>query len=248
MTIQGLPQLPLTCLKTADSKSTDELVKGNKTTVIGTSRLHIHTHCPSSLSHHRKKFSFVQCLNYHSCTTSLILTHEFSFLFIVDFWTTRCTRCPDALDKLDELAQDPRYEDVNFVSICCDKLDGARTILEQEEEVRWQNIDHYFMDKEHKEQAKKILGFRQVPFYLVVDEDGEIRQKGGSKDVDFEEIPSISRPSSPSKVIAPRMMPTTPHKMEVPRPPLFEEEKKEVEVEDLSNMFDQEFIIDDMDF
>ncbi len=102
------------------------------------------------------------------------------------------------------MAQDPKYKDVQFISICCDKLDGARDIIEMKDDLRWQNINHYFMGKEDKELAKKILGFQQVPFYVVVDENGSIQQSGNGKQVDFEEIPGIVRPkevapASPTK-------------------------------------------------
>lgn len=119
------------------------------------------------------------------------------FLPRTDFWTTKCTRCPDALDKLDDMAQDPMYENIQFISICCDKLDGARDIIEKEEELRWQNVSHYFMSKDDKETAKKILGFQQVPFYVVLDEEGKIQQSGSGKQVDFEDVPGVVRPETP---------------------------------------------------
>ena len=133
MTI-ALPQLPLVCLKTADLKDTEEVVRG-KNTVIG-------------------KFCRFFVPTIVSQIWLLILC------FSLDFWTTKCTRCPDALDKLDKMANDPKYDDVQFVSICCDKLDGARDIIEKDDDLRWQNVDHYFMDKQDKEEAKKILGFQ----------------------------------------------------------------------------------------
>mmetsp|Transcript_81780 Transcript_81780/g.122855 ORF Transcript_81780/g.122855 Transcript_81780/m.122855 type:complete len:200 (-) Transcript_81780:162-761(-) len=113
---------------------------------------------------------------------------------VIDFWTTKCTRCPDALDKLDNMAQDPKYENVQFISICCDKLDGARDIIEKDNDLRWQNVSHYFMDKQNKEEAKKILGFRSVPFYVVLDENGSITQSGNGKAIDFDEVPGVTRP------------------------------------------------------
>lgn len=113
---------------------------------------------------------------------------------VIDFWTTRCTSCPDALDKFDDMAQDPKYKDVQFISICCDKLDGARDIIERDDDLRWQNVNHYFMDKEDKETAKKLLGFKQVPFYVVMNEYGSITQTGSGRQVDFEEIPGVVRP------------------------------------------------------
>jgi hypothetical protein len=49
------------------------------------------------------------------------------------------------------------------------------------------------MDKVFKEEAKSLLGFQQVPFYVILDENGDIVQKGGTKQVDFESIPGIVR-------------------------------------------------------
>jgi len=126
---------------------------------------------------------------------------------VIDFWTTRCTQCPDALDKLDDMAQDPKYKDVQFISICCDKLDGARDFIERDDDLRWQNVNHYFMDKDDKETAKKLLGFKQVPFYVVMDENGSITQSGSGRQVDFEEVPGVVRPepeidrSSPVEIL-----------------------------------------------
>jgi hypothetical protein len=95
------------------------------------------------------------------------------------------------------MAQDPMYEHVQFISICCDKLDGARDIIEKEDDLRWQNISHYFMNQEDKEKAKQLLGFKQVPFYVVLDEEGKIQQSGNGNQVDFEEIPGVVRPETP---------------------------------------------------
>lgn len=97
------------------------------------------------------------------------------------------------------MAEDPKYENVQFVSICCDKLDGARDIIEQEEQERWQNVSHYFMEEKDKEEAKKVLGFRSVPFYVVLDENGDIQQMGGQRAIDFDEVPGVVRPESESE-------------------------------------------------
>jgi thiol-disulfide isomerase/thioredoxin len=127
-----------------------------------------------------------------------ILTVAISCIVLLDFWTTKCTQCPDALDKLDDMAGDPKYHDVQFISICCDRLDGARDIIEKEDDLRWQNIHHYFMSKDDKETAKRLLGFKQVPFYVVLDDAGNIHQSGGGKQVDFDDVPGIVRPEAPS--------------------------------------------------
>ena len=75
------------------------------------------------------------------------------------------------------------HPDVQFVSICCDSLDGAREILERDDEPRWSSVQHFFMSKEDKEKAKKLLGFARVPFYVVLGEEGQIMDKGNNIDL-----------------------------------------------------------------
>jgi len=41
--------------------------------------------------------------------------------------------------------------------------------------------------------AKEALGFRQVPFYVVLNEEGEITQKGGKSEIDFDAVPGVVR-------------------------------------------------------
>lgn len=149
MTIE-LPHLPLICLDTAKETDTHEISRGHHT-VMG-------------------KFMI-------GCHLQYIPFDELSHSFLsADFWTTRCTNCPDALDKLQHLASLPSK--VKFVSICCDSLDGAREIIERDDEVRWSSVHHYFMEFADKELCKKIFGFKQVPFYIVLNEKSEITQYG----------------------------------------------------------------------
>lgn len=89
---------------------------------------------------------------------------------------------------------------MKFTSIVLDECDGARNIIEQNDEPRWKNMDHFYMDKEYKETAKSALGFNQVPFYVVLNEHGDIVQKGSKKDIDFEAIPGIIRPKEEDPV------------------------------------------------
>jgi hypothetical protein len=91
------------------------------------------------------------------------------------------------------MANDPKYENVQFISICCDKLDGARDIIEKEDDPRWQSMSHYFMEQKDKEEAKKILGFKSVPFYVILDESGSIKQLGNQNAIDFEDMPGVVR-------------------------------------------------------
>lgn len=110
-------------------------------------------------------------------------------------------RCPDALDNLDKMATLPQYANIQFTSIVLDECDGARNIIETpDDKPRWNNIQHFYMDTDYKEVAKTSLGMRQVPFYVVLNENGEIIQKGSKKQVNFEDIPGIIRPAEEEKV------------------------------------------------
>ena len=119
----------------------------------------------------------------HSLANTRTSSFHFQCTAVVygtDIWTTRCTRCPAALDKLNEMAattnQDGHHNkktlSIQYVSICCDKLDGAREILERDSTPRWSHVRHFFMDNDHKEHAKELLGFQQVPYYIVFDDAG----------------------------------------------------------------------------
>jgi len=92
------------------------------------------------------------------------------------------------LDKLDKLAKDPKYEGVKFASINCDSESGARNIIEEFDDPRWLNVEHYHMETEFKEEAKVALGFKTVPFLIVINEYGQIVQKGSPKQVDLGKI------------------------------------------------------------
>lgn len=56
------------------------------------------------------------------------------------------------------------------------------------------------MGFEYKEMAKKVLGFKSVPFLVVLNEEGEIVQMGGKKQIDFDNIPGMVKESSPRGV------------------------------------------------
>ena len=95
------------------------------------------------------------------------------------------------MDNLNKLATDERYKNVRFASIVCDSCDGARNIIEQDDNRKWDKITHFFMDHDNKEKAKKIFGFKQVPFYVVLDNEGDIVQMGNKKRIDFENLPGM---------------------------------------------------------
>ena len=47
------------------------------------------------------------------------------------------------------------------------------------------------MDFEYKEIAKQELGFKNVPFYVILNSNGDIVQSGSKRDINFELMPGV---------------------------------------------------------
>jgi hypothetical protein len=187
-------------------------------------------------------------------------TRFFFFMtFMKDLWTTRCTRCPAALDILNQFAIDPTRTDegnvdtedassVQCISICCgDTLDGAREIIEVTKLPRWGAIQHYFMAHHDKERCKELLKFRQVPFYIVFSSNGTLLYHGNQKlnwqtlfnENSIGNVPVVETPSFNDKA-------TNPRETSVPSPtsalsvPVLQQQQQLVE--------NSALVIEDMDF
>lgn len=118
------------------------------------------------------------------------------------------------------------------MSICCDSLDGAREILERPDaDTAWNSMAHYYMSFEHKEHAKRILGFRKVPFYVVIDAQGVIVHTGNKLPEDV-----VSRPTE---------VPMHTGANTTKRPSTPPQTEKEVTV---SSPTSSAFVIEDLDF
>ena len=61
------------------------------------------------------------------------------------------------------------------------------------------------MDPTSKEEAKRLLGFQQVPFYVILNEQGEIVQKGSQKHIDFTNIPGVMEKKTSMNIGSPKM-------------------------------------------
>jgi hypothetical protein len=125
-------------------------------------------------------------------------------------------------------SSDSRYANVQFISICCDSLDGAREIIERDNDIKWPDIHHYFMSVEDKETAKQVLGFAAVPFYVFVSATGEITQSGNK--VDWELVPG--------------MVPD----QENVAAPVAQEKQLETETAAVTNKPEQIFVLEELDF
>lgn len=120
---------------------------------------------------------------------------------IIDFWHTKCVKCPAAIEKLNEEAEE-EIDGAETVVVCCALSLGEGNKEMVEDLVGdWDNITHVFMDMEMKEEAKKLLNFAAVPFYVIVNKDGVITGKGDPKKMDY--IALLNKPSSEVEQEAP---------------------------------------------
>mmetsp|Transcript_1397 Transcript_1397/g.1821 ORF Transcript_1397/g.1821 Transcript_1397/m.1821 type:complete len:162 (+) Transcript_1397:30-515(+) len=105
---------------------------------------------------------------------------------VIDFWTTKCVRCPACLSKLNEMAT--KFKGVIFLSICLDDLDfGAELVAEND----WDNITHTYASTEVKEIAKSCWGFKSVPFIVVLGPDGATSFSGTGIGFTKEKLQSV---------------------------------------------------------
>lgn len=121
----------------------------------------------------------------HEKPTSLrdLLTKNF---LVVDFWTTRCTRCPAALTKLNEFALSKKNNGaaVSFVTVNLDG-DGGKGLMADD----WPDLPHAYVDDfETKEAFKAAFDFASVPLLVVLSSDGAVAYNGKCDIAKLEEI------------------------------------------------------------
>ena len=114
---------------------------------------------------------------------------------VLDFWHTKCVRCPSALDKLNEFAARGDGE-VVFVACALSQGTGSFEMAKEMIAGNWENMAHVFMEMDVKENAKAAFGFSAVPFVVVVDKSGAVIGQGDPKLVDYAEL--LSKPQPPT--------------------------------------------------
>eukprot|EP00316_Scyphosphaera_apsteinii_P021761 CAMPEP_0119299210 /NCGR_PEP_ID=MMETSP1333-20130426/1322_1 /TAXON_ID=418940 /ORGANISM="Scyphosphaera apsteinii, Strain RCC1455" /LENGTH=174 /DNA_ID=CAMNT_0007300567 /DNA_START=38 /DNA_END=562 /DNA_ORIENTATION=+ len=106
---------------------------------------------------------------------------------VLDFWHTRCTNCPAALNKLDRMASSGKYPGVVFaacaISLGTDMTDQEHTLEMLDGE--WESLKHLWMSFDEKEIAKAEYGFSSVPFCAVFATDGSVVSMGDPQSIDF---------------------------------------------------------------
>ncbi|KAG5183962.1 hypothetical protein JKP88DRAFT_219982 [Tribonema minus] len=101
---------------------------------------------------------------------------------LFDFWTTKCTRCPAALQHLNTNARSlAAGHGVKCVAVNLDDCAAARDIV-----AGLNNVVHVAVAETEREHLKRLLNMKSVPHYVLLSK-GSIVAQGKSVDfVDFD--------------------------------------------------------------
>ena len=105
---------------------------------------------------------------------------------VIDFWHTKCTKCPLALEKLNDMTKD--YPNVNFASCALSLVEDDIDIISDLVEDSWDNLKKLYLTINDKEKAKEIFGFKAVPYCLIFSPSGELVASNDPKEIDFESV------------------------------------------------------------
>jgi len=106
---------------------------------------------------------------------------------VIGFWTTVCPRCPRSLDVIEGFAAAQAYRPVEFMTVCCDDEVYGRHMVLQSFSVsnpEHRRVSHFFAPAPVKVSLKSLFGFESVPYYVMLDEGGQVIYSGPSLYVD----------------------------------------------------------------
>ena len=87
------------------------------------------------------------------------------FNFFLDFWSTTCPNCPQAVDVLQQHAKLHDRDDVLFLIINTDNQEKAKPIIQHK---NWIFGQHLYMPLAEKEKMKAFLGMKTLPHHVMV--------------------------------------------------------------------------------
>lgn len=106
---------------------------------------------------------------------SILINHKGKVIYM-DFWATWCGPCKAEMPYSKELIKKYAGKDLAFVFICIDsneknwKLDLSQLQLAG---------SHYFCSPEQSGGIRKGLGIEGIPFYVLINKQGQITESGG---------------------------------------------------------------------
>jgi hypothetical protein len=102
---------------------------------------------------------------------------------VIDLWHTKCTRCPAALEKLNDIVTS-----TSSIGIACALSQGPRDVDTVNDLIQdtWENLAIIFVEEEHKDSLKAAFGYSAVPFYIFFNVTGQVVKSGDGKSINVE--------------------------------------------------------------
>ncbi|MCM4170805.1 TlpA family protein disulfide reductase [Arenibacter sp. TNZ] len=104
-----------------------------------------------------------------------ILTTNKGKVIYIDLWATWCGSCIAEFPKSKILMNKLQHEDVTFINICIESEERLWKPILDKFELGGHN---YFLTKKQSTEIKKAFGIQAVPYYVIIDKNGTISEKG----------------------------------------------------------------------
>lgn len=122
----------------------------------------------------------MQCINVATQAACSFPSVRLGRSMVVEFWHTKCERCPQALQRMHDLAANGAPNNVAFAACALstnptdDEGELAKVHALVVADEAFPLFTHLFMTFEQKEAAKRHFGFSSVPHCVVFDRVGNV--------------------------------------------------------------------------
>ncbi len=106
---------------------------------------------------------------------NIILKDHKGKVIYLDFWGTWCKPCIAEFPNSKKLHEDFKEEEVAFVYACIDSKEKVWKAGLAEYQLKG---SHYYFNKKQSDEIRKIFEINGIPFYLIIDKEGNIIDKG----------------------------------------------------------------------